>query len=121
MPVYSLYSFHRTFIPGFEYLTPSGFSPCFVYTFFRNVYFFFMGSDPGVFFVKKQAIQLFTTATLLKQDHSFYNKSPTSHSPNSSAISTCETFYIIFQIPPLTHLQHHMENTLHNLHLPSKH
>ena len=24
MPVYSLYSFHRTFIPGFEYLTPSG-------------------------------------------------------------------------------------------------
>ena len=22
MPVYSLYSFHRTFIPGFEYLTP---------------------------------------------------------------------------------------------------
>ena len=25
MPVYSLYSFHRTFIPGFEYLTPSGF------------------------------------------------------------------------------------------------
>ena len=26
MPVYSLYSFHRTFIPGFEYLTPSGFA-----------------------------------------------------------------------------------------------
>ena len=25
MPVYSLYSFHRTFIPAFEYLTPSGF------------------------------------------------------------------------------------------------
>ena len=24
-------------------------SPCFVYNFFRNVYFFFMGSDPGVF------------------------------------------------------------------------
>ena len=24
MPVYSLYSFHRTFISGFEYLTPSG-------------------------------------------------------------------------------------------------
>ena len=24
MPVYSLYSFHRTFIPAFEYLTPSG-------------------------------------------------------------------------------------------------
>ena len=23
-------------------------SPCFVYNFFRNVYFFFMGSDPGV-------------------------------------------------------------------------
>ena len=23
MPVYSLYSFHRTFIPAFEYLTPS--------------------------------------------------------------------------------------------------
>ena len=24
------------------------YSPCFVYTFFRNVYFFFMGSDPTV-------------------------------------------------------------------------
>ena len=24
-------------------------SPCFVYNFFRNVYFFFMGSDPGVY------------------------------------------------------------------------
>ena len=26
MPVYSLYSFHRTFISGFEYLTPSGYN-----------------------------------------------------------------------------------------------
>ena len=31
MPVYSLYSFHRTFIPGFEYLTPSGFISSFEY------------------------------------------------------------------------------------------
>ena len=45
----SLYSFYRTFIPAFEYLTPLwSRSPCFVYNFFRNVYFFFMGSDPNV-------------------------------------------------------------------------
>ena len=25
------------------------YSPCFVYKFFRNVYFFFMGSDPNAF------------------------------------------------------------------------
>ena len=70
--------------------------------------------------VKKQAIRLFTTPPPKTGSFVLY-KSPTSHSPNSSAKLAYEIFYIIFQIPPLTHLQHHMENTLHNLHLPSKH
>jgi hypothetical protein len=39
MPVYSLYSFHRTFIPCFEYLSPKGFFN------FQN-FLSYLGSDP---------------------------------------------------------------------------